>query len=117
VLDRASTFDFGVRYDFESIIMNQVRLLAFFTYQGEDIPADSACMSGQMPGRGSEVFWSTGSSTRFWTGISHFEQTYSYDASAPQDATHLVMWLMLNDSYNRPTLCQQKVFELSPAAQ
>lgn len=114
VVDRNGSFDFGARLDFESIIMNQVRLLVFFIYQGQDIPGEATCMSQQMPEQSGEVFWSTGASTRFWTGMSHFEQAYTYQAAAPDDATHLVMWLMLDDSYGRPVLCWQKVIELSP---
>ena len=97
--------------------MTQVRLLAFFTYQGQDIPGEAACMSGQMPGQSGGTFWSTGSSTRMSTGINHFEQPYTYSAAAPDDATHLVMWLMLEGVSGQPILCWQKVIELSPVSQ
>lgn len=113
-LDRYSTVDFGARINLDSSIVARVRLLAFFTYQGEDVPGALTCMSQHMPGRGNERFWSTGTSTELSPGANNFEQMYRYEQAAPDDATHLVMWLMLTDANDQSITCQQKVLELSP---
>lgn len=113
VLDRSSTVGFGARIKFESSITTRARMLAFYTYQGESTPGESACMSQQMPGRSGEMFWSTGTYTELAPGTRDFEQSYTYDHSAPGDATHLVMWLILSDTNNQSIACWQKVIELS----
>lgn len=117
MIDRYGTRDFGARLDFESIVMSQARLLAFFIYQGQEIPGEMTCLSGQMPGQSGGTFWITGISTRMWTGVNRFEQPYIYSAAAPNNATHLVMWLLLEEASGRPILCWQKVIELSPVSQ
>jgi hypothetical protein len=71
-------------------------------------------MGRAMPGRGGEVFWSTGTATGFAPGVNSFEQNYVYNQSAPDDATHLVMWLMFLDASDQMLTCWQKVIELSP---
>ncbi|MBN1310916.1 MAG: hypothetical protein JXB30_05795 [Anaerolineae bacterium] len=113
MLDRYTTVDFGARINFESSIVTRARLLAFLTYQGESTPGTSACISQQMPGRGSELFWSTGTSTERTPGTNNFEQSYVYDNAAPNDATHLVMWLILTDTNDQAIACRQKIIELS----
>jgi hypothetical protein len=113
VVDRHATFDFGSRIDFESTVITKAYLLGFFTYQGEEVPGESTCMGRAMPGRGGEVFWSTGTATELAPGVNSFERNYVYDQSAPGDATHLVMWLMFLDADEQMLTCWQKVIELS----
>jgi len=112
-LDRHTTVDFGAQINFESSIVTKPYMIAFFTYQGESIPGESTCMSRQMPGRGSEVFWSIGTATEKAPGVNDFEQGYVYDDAAPNDATHLVMWLIIIDTNDQAVACQQKIIELS----
>ncbi|MBN1427975.1 MAG: hypothetical protein JXB07_06290 [Anaerolineae bacterium] len=116
-VDRSSDFNFGARLDFESIIMTQVRMLVFYIKQGQEIPGESTCMSGLVPEQSEGTHFNTGSATRMWTGISRFERAYTYSASAPDDATHLVMWLLLEGMSGQPILCRQKVIELFPTGQ
>lgn len=113
VLDRSTTIGFGSRINFANSIIIRARMIAFYTYQGESTPGESTCMSQSMPGRGGEKFWSTGSYTEFAPGTKSFEQSYTYGANAPSDATHLVMWLLLSDTNNQSVACWQKVLELS----
>jgi hypothetical protein len=115
VLDRyAMALDFGSQIDFVGNIVTRARMLAFFTYEGEDVPGESVCMSQQMPGRGSEQFWSTGTYTELPIGANIFEQSYIYDSSAPDDALYLIMWLILTDTGDQAVACWQNVLELSP---
>ncbi|MBN1428731.1 MAG: PD40 domain-containing protein [Anaerolineae bacterium] len=113
VMDRDATVDFGARLRIDNNIVIRARMLAFFTYQGEDIPGELACLSQQMPGRGSETFWSTGTFTELAPGSNNiFEQSYTYNKAAPSDATHLVMWLILADTNDQAVACWQKVIGL-----
>lgn len=116
-VDRTRAFDFGARLDFESIVMTQVRMLVFFTYPGQELPGESSCMSGQAPEQSGGTRFNTGGATRMWTGISRFERSFSSTWDDPGDATHLVMWLLLEGMSGQPIYCWQKVLELSPPVQ
>jgi hypothetical protein len=116
VLDRNSTFYFGVNILFSNNNEVRVMLLAFRIYADEAVPPAGTCIAqgGSLPStHPGRAFWSPGVETVFAPGSNHvYSQLYQYTAAVP-GTTHLVLWLIVRQN-SLVRYCGEQAYAFSP---
>ncbi|MBN1311529.1 MAG: hypothetical protein JXB30_08930 [Anaerolineae bacterium] len=114
IVDRNTTFNFGVSFRFINTSEHGISLIAFPRYADETVTSTTTgCMTGTMPSSHPDrPFWSTGTDQIYAPGEHSFSQTFTYSEPIP-DSTHLELWVLARQG-GQVRYCAQRLYRFSP---